>query len=213
MRPLDELIDLAEPGWPLVEGWLAEATNSVELLPADPERAAEVLTLLQVTTRSPMGAIAHQSGGLIVDGWLRVLGGGGPRMKGDLANWNGLGEDPLFHVEGALVVALDPVGGVFAIGRESRHVAYFSPDCLEWQDLELGYSDFLQSMLRSDLDEFFTGLRWDGWRAEVAAITLDQGIHSWPPLWSRESKESEPSRKAVPLREVVGIGFDTARQM
>jgi hypothetical protein len=236
MRPVDDLIDLADPGWPLVEEWIGQATNSVEVLPGDAARGREVLGLLQVTTRSPMGAIAYQSGGLLVDGWLRILGGGGKRMTGDLANWNGLGSDPQFHVEGALIVALDPVGGVFAIDQlgqaprqslgaadsprfarladpETRNVAYFSPDSLDWQDLEVGYSDFLQSMFRSDLDEFFSGLRWDGWREQLAAASLDDGVSIWPPLWSHESREGDPSRKIVPLREVVGVGFDMARQI
>ncbi len=75
MRSLDELIDLQDPGWPLVQEWIAKASNPVEVLPADRARAEATLVELQVTTRSPMGAIALETGGLLVDsGWLRILG-------------------------------------------------------------------------------------------------------------------------------------------
>jgi hypothetical protein len=172
------------------------------------------LTLIQVTTRSPMGAIAHTTGGIVIDGWLRVLGGGGSRMHGDLARWNGLGDAPLLPaLPGAFIVAIDVLGGVFALMAETRSVGYFAPDTLRWEDLGRGYSEWLQSMLVSNLDDFFAGLRWDGWRDEVASLELDRGLHVLPPLWSRESKERPLSRRAVPLRELVSLGFEIARQI
>ena len=77
MRALSELIDRKEPAWPLVQQWIAEATMLVEVLPADPAAGDAALYATQVTTRSPMGAIAHNAAGIFIDnGWLRVLGSG-----------------------------------------------------------------------------------------------------------------------------------------
>jgi hypothetical protein len=214
MRSLEELIDTHDPGWPVVEEWISAADHSVEVLPVDPVRAGQVLTLLQVTTRSPLGAIAHHTGGLLVDRWLRLLGGGGPRMKADLAAWNGLGESPQAEaVPGALVVGLDVVGGVFALFAETGTVNYFSPSSLEWEDLERAYSDFVVAMLRTDLDEFYRGLRWKDWQKDVATLELDSGIQSWPPPWTVEAKTEPVSRRPVPLTELVRLGFDFARQL
>ena len=66
-----------------------------------------------------MGAIAHETGGLLVDdGWLRILGGAGHRMVGTLANWNGLGPRPVCTANnGWWVIAHDAAGGVFALDR------------------------------------------------------------------------------------------------
>ena len=76
MRSLQELISLDDPAMPLVRQWLEEAGRPADLLPASAQ-ANEVLLSLQVTTRSPMGAIAHETGGSLIDhGWLRVLGSG-----------------------------------------------------------------------------------------------------------------------------------------
>lgn len=214
MRPLEDLVDTAEPGWPLVEGWLKTASNTVEVLPVDVARAGVVLTALQVSTRSPMGAIAHHSGGLVIDRWLRVLGSGGARMRGDLLRWNGLGENPVLGgIHGGLIIALDAVGGVFSLFEDTRKVGYFAPDTLKWEDLELGYSPFVESMLRSDLDAFFNGLRWDGWRQDITALSLDEGFSVYPPLWSAESRTGVPSRKPVPLHELVASHFAMKQQL
>jgi hypothetical protein len=59
------------------------------VLPADPKKGEQALLAIQVTTRSPMGAIAYGSGGLLVDhGWIRVLGGGHARLPRDIGSWN-----------------------------------------------------------------------------------------------------------------------------
>ena len=60
-----------------MQQWVAEATNPVEVLPP-PEGAIREKALVdsQVTTRSSMGAIIYETGGILVDhGWLRFLGG------------------------------------------------------------------------------------------------------------------------------------------
>ena len=65
MRALDELIDTNEPGWALIEEWLKEAKNDYEILPRDESRAQKELLGLQVTTRSPMGALVYGCGGIV----------------------------------------------------------------------------------------------------------------------------------------------------
>lgn len=214
MKTYDELIDARDPGWPIVEQWIASARNRVDVLPVDAARARDVLVWLQVTTRSPMGAIAHATGGLVIDDWIRILGGGGPRMRANLASWNGLGDAPIAPtLPGKLVIAHDLGGGVFALDAATRTVAYFAPDELAWEDLELGYSDFLGAMLTSDLDEFAGELRWNGWRAIAATTSLDHGISAWPPPWTLEGRGGAVSRKAVPMTELCSLQFEMARQL
>ena len=75
MRTLEELINKEEPGWDLVQEWLQEAINSYEVLPRDAKRAETELLNAQITTRSPMGAIIYETGGILIDGgWIRLLG-------------------------------------------------------------------------------------------------------------------------------------------
>ncbi len=60
-----------------------------------------------------MGAVALETGGVLIDdGWVRELGGAADTSC-NLALWNQ--RDGKLRLPGALVVANDPVGGFFAI--------------------------------------------------------------------------------------------------
>jgi hypothetical protein len=219
MRSLDDLVDTDEPALPAVLEWIASSTRTVEVLPADEWRGDEVLHALQVTTRSPMGAIAHRTGGLLVDdGWVRVLGAGHERLPRDLATWNGLHEGGPQRWPGALLVGDDVVGGFFAIsGDESLapvgRVAYLAPDTLAWEDTDLRYSDWLHWLFHGDLDAYYDGQRWIGWRDEVRSVTGDQAYSIYPFLCAEGPPIAERSRRAVPIEEVWGVQLELRGQL
>jgi hypothetical protein len=219
MRALSELIS-SDPAFPLVQSWLSEATRSVEMLPADRSRSEAVLLDLQVTTRSPMGALALETGGLVIDRLLRVLGGAGPCMEGDLARWNGMGKAPLLPAhDRALLVAHDALGGFYALdggalGEGKGGVFYFAPDTLAWEDLAVGYSAWLVAMMGDALRTFYAESLWPGWEREVSTLAPDQGLCFAPPLWTKESRPIEStSRTAVPMVELWHFQQDVARQL
>ncbi len=197
--------------WADILTGMAAAPYPVEVLPADPERAAACLAALGITTGSWLGAVVANSGGLLIDhGWLRVLGGGHGGLPDVVAEM-----DP---AAGRLIVAFDVMGGQFA-WAPARHgaaptVQYFGPEDLEWQDLELGYGDWLHAMLAGALTRFSAGLRWPGWETEVAGVALDQGISALPPPWSTEGRDlSVVSRRPIRLTELVSGHQDTARRL
>ena len=200
-----------QSAWAEISALAAAAPYPVEVLPVDPERAAACLAALEITTRSWLGAVVANSGGLVIDhGWLRVLGGGHDGLP-DVAAQRIPGT-------GGLVVAFDVLGGQFAWLQAEPDlrptVHYFGPEDLAWHDLELGYGDWLEATLTGSLTGFYEGLRWPGWEAEVASVALDQGIHTWPPPWSSQGKDlSVVSRKPVPLAELVAFHEDAARQL
>jgi len=219
-RTLEELIDSKDPGWPVVKGWLDKASNPVEVLSTLPRRAADVLLSLQVTTRSPMGAIAMETGGLLIDhGWVRLLGGGGARMEGDLARWNGLGPHPLVdRFDGAMFVAHDVLGGFFALDGgalgEGKGAAYYlAPDTLEWQRLTDSYSALVAFLLAGDLEKFYGEFRWPGWEKEVAALSPDRGYSFYPPLFAKAEDGEARSRKDVPMVELLGLNLEFMAQL
>lgn len=75
-RSLDELIDPKETAWKEIHGWANEAKNTVEILPKNNANAKKALYDAQVSTRSAMGAVIYETGGILIDnGWLRILGG------------------------------------------------------------------------------------------------------------------------------------------
>ena len=214
-RPLAALINAEDPGWPLVQSWIAAAKNKVQVLPKTTGRADSALLAAQVTTRSPMGAVVYETGGIVVDnGWLRILGSGSPALNRDLMGWNKNKQ------QGILLVADDALGGFFALnggafGQETLgKIYYLSPDNLEWEPLDKSYSDFLIFCFAGDLDKFYNGMRWKGWQQEVAKIDGSQGIICYPFLFSEEGKNvNKTERKALPIQELWLFSNDMRRKL
>lgn len=200
-RPLDQLVDRDDPAMPQIAAWSRSAARPVEILPA--ADGAANLVALQVTTRSTLGAVAYETGGIrIDDGWLRVLGGGSAKLERSLASWNRIGGEP--RLPGALLVADDAIGGFFAM-RSTGELSYFAPDTCAWEDLELGYTDWLEWAMCGSLDELYAPLRWPGWRDEVRELDGDRAILIYPPLWTEGDSIAERSRKDVPVAEIWSL--------
>ena len=218
-RPLSELLETQEPAWPQVKEWLTKAKNPVEVLETTGRRGAEVLLALQVTTRSAMGAIAFETGGLIVDhGWLRLLGSGGLRMEGDLARWNGLTPRPLIEAfDGAMIVAHDVLGGFFALdagalGPGKAGTFYLAPDTLEWEDVGFGYSGLVQWALGGDLAKFYADFRWAGWEADLKSLSPDRGFNFAPPLFTEAESTTARTRTEIAMPELLKLNLSFADQ-
>jgi hypothetical protein len=215
MRDLKELIEVETPAWPMVQAWIAAANKPVEVLPRDPARAEETLVKLQVTTHAVLGAIAWETGGVLIDsGWIRVLGSGCDRMNQSLASWN-RGDSTTECV----FVAYDVLGGVFALdggalGHGCGDAFYFAPESLDWEQCDCGYPGLLQFLLTGDLEKFYAGSRWPGWREEVSRLSPDLGLSLSPSPWTAEGKDlSRASRTAVPIRELFAQALQAAREV
>lgn len=230
MREIDELTQVDDPAWPELQEAFANSAVPVRVLPADPAEGRRSLLQMQVTTRSTLGALALNCGGLVLDdGWVRVFGGGTQARGGlpSLARVNRFPAafDPAWHPTTGLVVGQDVLGGVFALnghdpvaaGRPGSpgQMTYFAPDTLEWEAMDMGHSAWISWLLSDRLEMFYDGLRWPGWRQETAALTPSQGIAVFPFLWTKEAHAdlAATSRRAVPMREVLGVAADFARQM
>ena len=215
-RSLKELIHLEDPAWLLVQEWIDAAVNQVEVLDGNRTWGEEVLLHLQVTTRSPLGALAFETGGLLIDhGWLRFLGSGHVRMRENLRSWNTDKDASDFHaLDGALVIAHDVVGGFFAINGGAfpgspGKVFYFAPDTLKWEPTDKSHSDLLLWALSGDVDMFYKNMRWSGWEDELSSLTGDQGLSIYPFPFARNGLSvAECSRRPVPMDELWGLYVD-----
>jgi len=214
MRPLAELIDCDEPAWPLIQQWIDEASVPVEVLPADASAGNDALYAAQVTTRSPMGAIAHHAAGIFIDnGWLRVLGAGRhPRFQRSLPEWNEGKANRCY------LVADDVVGGFFAInggafGEDLGNLYFFAPDSLHWEPCGFGYSQFLVWAMSGKLNEFYASLRWDGWAVEVERLSADHVIQILPFLWTKGPPIKARSRRPISVAELWALQLELQQKL
>ena len=213
-RSLHELLVPNDSAWPIVQAWIQGAANTVEALPPDSDSRGRALEEVQVTTRSPIGAIVYETGGIFIDhGWLRILGSGHERIRRSLPEWNrgrSVSADGRSH--GFLLVADDVVGGFYALnggafGPETGKIFYFAPDTLRWESMNnMGYSELLVWALGDKLSRFYASLGWDGWESEVSFMGGDSALSVYPFLWSKEAKDiARSSRKACPIEEVYEL--------
>ncbi len=221
MRSIEELINKTEPGWVLVKQWIDSAKNKVEILPVDTLQAKESLYKTQVTTRSVMGAIVFNTGGLLVDdGWIRILGSGSKRIQRTLPDWNKgkafneFGDPPVFFL-----VADDAAGGFFAInyglfGNAVDSMYYLSPDNLEWEPMSMNYEDFIWFCFNGNIKDFYKGIRWNTWKVDLKNLKADEVFHIMPPLWSKEGKELNKSlKRPVPTQEQFLYNLQLRKKM
>jgi hypothetical protein len=222
MRTLEELINKEEPAWDLIQEWLQEAINTYEVLPRDAKRAETELLNAQITTRSPMGAILYETGGILINGgWIRLLGSGCERLDRGMFQWNkgktfeDYGQPPAF-----LLVADDILGGFFAInggafGQDDLgQIYYLAPDTLSWEPMNCGYSEFVCWTLEGDIDLFYEPYYWKGWQEEVPKLNGNQVFSFFPFLWTKEGQQIEAvSRKVVPIEESYRLTMDMQRQL
>jgi len=212
-RKLKELINTQEPGIELLKQLVNDAEVPCELLAPGPERE-NALLYLQVTTRSTLGALAYDTGGLLIDdGWLRLLGSGHPKLTRSIHDWNSTRTDGAFYLIGD-----DAAGGFYAInggafGDDLGAVYYWAPDDLEWESLELGHTNFVAAFLTKRTEAVYEALRWSNWRDEVRTLPSDRCFAFFPFLWTSEGSVENSHRSTVPISEMWESKVALVRQL
>lgn len=206
-------------GWDVIELAKKIARNKFEILPADSNKAKQVLTQLQVTTRSPMGAIVYNTGGILIDnGWLRILGSGSEKLQRSLTEWNKGKTDQNGDLSlRFLLVADDVVGGFFALnggafGKDLGKIFYLAPNRLKWENQNITYTEFINFCFVGDMNQYYDGLRWSSWKKDLAEVSSEQSFYFYPYLWTVEGKHIEKNKRTiVPIGEVYTFETDALK--
>jgi len=191
------------------------AKNSVEVLPTDKHASRRIFQQLSVTSRSLMGTLILEAGGIFVDsGWLRFLASGSSKLSKTVLDWN----SSELGMEKAFIVAYDVLGGFFAInggafpGGGRNEIFYWQPDVLQWVNMKGSYSQLFSWALTGNLDQFYKNMRWPGWQHEVKQLTGDQGFSILPFLWIKSNTPlAERSKRIVPIEELWHLGQDLGK--
>lgn len=204
VRPISALINENESALAYILDLSKTAKNKVTILQVDSSAGRESLFQTQVTTKSPMGAIICYTGGIqINNGLIRILGSGNANLTRSLPLWNkGKSFKEFGETPGFLLVADDAIGGLFAINGgalkgKAGNIFYFAPDNLVWQDLNIGYTEFIEFCFNGDVDKFYKDLKWVNFENDLVKVNGDQAISFSPPLWSKEGVDIEKNKKEI----------------
>ncbi|PJJ66733.1 uncharacterized protein DUF2625 [Chryseobacterium geocarposphaerae] len=213
MKDLKDLINKNEDAITLIQTWKKSARNKVQILEKDSLKSKEALFNIQISTRSPMGAIVFHTGGILInDGWIRIYGSGNNKLDRNLPDWNkgktfeNFGEKP-----GHLIIADDAIGSFFLLnggdlGSDLGKVYYFAPDSLETEPLDLTYSDFINFCFNGNVDGFYKDLRWKNWEKDFKDLSTNEAFIFYPYLWTKEGRDIDSVQKSkVSIEEVYKL--------
>jgi hypothetical protein len=199
--------------------WIKIYKNDVKILKPSKNLAEDTLIKLQLSTNSVLGSIVYNTSGILINnGWIRLLGSGEIGVR-SIIDWNeitSIGE--CNKIKNALLVADDVMGGFFAINSGAfkgnlGNVFYLAPDTLEWEDLEITYSQFIKWALTEQTDKFYESFRWTNWVEKIKNIDINHGLLVYPFIWAEgEAIENRP-KKDVPISELWSLTLQNQKKM
>lgn len=161
-------------------------------------------SLLGIAGGSALGTIIDQTGGIVVaDGFVKHLGG--DNATGDsLARVNGLdgaSGSAVPSTLGALVVAVDAFGGLFALPSQAMDssqatVRYLPYDSMVWEDLRIGHGDFVAWTMGDQMRELYP-------KQPGCDLSRGQLVRCEPPLWMHPRGGSNPKSYIACVTPVV----------
>ena len=181
---------------------IKRSTKTIKILPSNNSVKKKIEEKYEINPESLLGMLLENTGGIIIDNWMRLYGSG----EMDFASRN-----TLFPFDN-LVVAEDILGGLF-VYLDNGNIGYFAPDCLELEDMEIRFNQFLYWCLHGDTDTFYMDYRWKNWQEDVSNLNCNEGVAFYPFLWAQADNLERRMRKIIPINEIIGLEFDFLKQM
>lgn len=175
----------------IINNLIKNSNKKINILPIDKSKKDLAINTYDFNEKSSFAAIILNTGGIIIDNWVRLYG------TGEL---DSLEKNKFFNFNG-IVVAEDIIGGLF-LQNKNGLIWYFSPDTLKWENLNIQYYEFIQWLINGDLEKFYSNCIWNSWQDEIKNIHLDQGVMFYPFLFSKENNH-ERNHKIVDFNEIL----------
>lgn len=190
--------------WEEIEKMFLQSLNKIELKKSlkDNKNAVDKLN---INEESVLGAMIVHTSGVIVNGYLRILGKDGEL---DIILLNEIVKH--FYPGNKLIVAIDIWGGIFAIGNndfesDKRHIWYFAPDLLKWENLEVNYAEFIAWSCSSAISEFYKSFLWNDFETIIKDVGEKQAVLFYPFLWANECNVETANKEIVSFEEIIGV--------
>ena len=162
------------------------------LLPPDEEKAKKVRS--QKGDFSTLAAVLAGTGGVSVNGMLRLLGSG----TVDFFERN-----QRLSETGMTVVAEDVFGGIFGLGRDGT-LLYLAPDELAVEEFGENYDELLEFVCSpEDMERFYRDYVRECPGVLFDQLPADKGVSLYPPLW--EQSEEKRSAAAVLITQLQDV--------
>ena len=203
--------------WQEINNMLRSSNRKIDLNLDESKDGIKALDILKITSKSVLGSIILNTSGIVIDNWIRIFGHNSNINRG-IIEYNVIEENGVAtKVIKMLIVADDVVGGIFALnaGRFSEGIGkvwYFAPDTLEWESLEMEYSEFIAWTTQGNIDEFYSTMRWSTWKEDCKNVKFNDAILIYPFLWSNEIQLEKADKKIVPSEELLKLNQEYSKK-
>lgn len=217
---ISDLIDREDPGIALLRDWAVRVdAHPTMFLERDPDLAERTLLHIGVSTRSILGAIVFETGGVSVAGGLIRLWGSG-RKRSLLGANQAAATAAGRELPDTLLFGDDAFGGLFALnggcfGAKARGEVFHLPaDDQCWGSLDIGHSDFVAWCLGGDLDLLYGANTYAGRMGRNSKPAFDHVLAAFPFAWTPEGQADDISIRQIDADEHLRLriemsGFET----
>lgn len=175
--------------------------RDIEVLPPDEEKAKKLRS--QGGEFSPLAAVLAGTGGVSINGILRLLGSG---IMDFFERNERLSE------MGMTVVAEDVFGGIYGLDKQGT-LLYLAPDELLVEEFGDNYDELLEfACNKEDQEQFYRPYVKECPGVLYDELPADKGISVYPPLWS-EAGDKPRSTAAVSMKELQSVEIEVMKKL
>lgn len=175
-----------------IQQMFGDSGCDIIVLPPDEEKARKVRS--QPGDFSPLAAVLAGTGGVSVNGMLRLLGSG---------TIDFFERNQRLAETGMTIVAEDVFGGIFGLGRDGT-LLYLAPDELAVEEFGDDYAELLEFACSSeDMDRFYRDYVKECPGVLFDQLPADKGVSLYTPLW--EPSDEKRSAAAVPMNQLQDV--------
>ncbi len=175
-----------------IQQMFGDSGCDIIVLPPDEEKARKVRS--QPGDFSPLAAVLAGTGGVSVNGMLRLLGSG---------TIDFFERNQRLAETGMTIVAEDVFGGIFGLGKDGT-LLYLAPDELAVEEFGDDYAELLEFACSSeDMDRFYRDYVKECPGVLFDQLPADKGVSLYPPLW--EPSDEKRSAAAVPMNQLQDV--------
>lgn len=175
-----------------IQKMFGDSGCDIIVLPPDEEKARKVRS--QPGDFSPLAAVLAGTGGVSVNGMLRLLGSG---------TIDFFERNQRLAETGMTIVAEDVFGGIFGLGKDGT-LLYLAPDELAVEEFGDDYTELLEFACSSeDMDRFYRDYVKECPGVLFDQLPADKGVSLYPPLW--EPSDEKRSAAAVPMKQLQDV--------
>ncbi len=185
--------------WNNILDIISQSKKSVKIFDGDILNGEKEFNQLGLQNQKVLESIISNCSGICVDNWIRIYGQSQNfKIEHKMAN-------------GMIIIGQDIVGGIFSMNvADENKIYYFAQDNLQWESMDMTYSEFIGWTMMGDTDGFYSTMRWKNWKDDCKEVDFNKMIMLYPFLWAKECNIETASKKTVSSKELMELNLDTA---